>query len=90
MKEMEMMIGGAVGIEREYDYLKIHTRISMHSGPGKIMVRKIRALRGVVGIGGAPSDRYGISIHIGDLFTVEEILPHIKATIARYAPREYI
>jgi len=90
MKPMEMMIGGSVGIEDQGSYLRVHTRFSMLSGMGLVMVQKISGSSGISGIGGAPSDRYSRSIHIGDLFSIDEILPQIKAIIAKYAPREYI
>lgn len=35
-------------------------------------------------------DAYVVTVFLHTMFTVDEVMPKIKAIIAKYAPREYI
>lgn len=83
---MEKMIGDSIGITEECgSMVAVHGRQSVNSGMMQIVRGKILAIRGVTGVEGGG---YRFVIIIGEMFTLEEIMPQAKDIIARYAPRD--
>lgn len=89
MSLIETMVGGSVGIKRCFGrYIEIHTRLDMMDGRmWQVIGDRISDVRGVkVARWG---DGYVVTVFLHTMFSMSEVMPQIKAIIAKYAPREY-